>query len=181
MIYDQFPYSGLSPFETNQVLFHAYIPTDEHIVKKNNKTLGQRRSRSGRLVPFIRSTQKQKSAEERMVLELRSRANDHVHNSLNGFPITDPVWCVFNFFYNHARYYTRKNQRSLTLPDLSNLYELPQDALQKAGILKNDHLIRAHDFSRILPHTETALEIWILPYQAHQDAFLMAKRMEHSR
>ena len=35
-------------------------------------------------------------------------------------------------------------------PDLSNLYQGPEDALQHAGILANDNLIKGHDGSRIV-------------------------------
>jgi len=34
------------------------------------------------------------------------------------------------------------------LPDLSNLYQLGEDALEKSGILENDRLISGHDGSR---------------------------------
>ena len=34
------------------------------------------------------------------------------------------------------------------VPDASNLYEFPQDALQAAGVLKDDRIIEHHDGSR---------------------------------
>lgn len=34
------------------------------------------------------------------------------------------------------------------VPDLSNLYQLPEDALQRAGVLVDDRLIESHDGSR---------------------------------
>lgn len=52
-------------------------------------------------------------------------------------PIRTPVNVCFTF-YRATRH----------IVDLSNLYELPQDALQKAGILENDALIESHDGSR---------------------------------
>ena len=37
------------------------------------------------------------------------------------------------------------------MPDASNLYEFPQDALEKAGIITNDRLVEHHDGSRRIP------------------------------
>jgi Holliday junction resolvase RusA-like endonuclease len=37
------------------------------------------------------------------------------------------------------------------IPDASNLYEFPQDALQRAGILLDDRLVEHHDGSRRIP------------------------------
>jgi len=52
-------------------------------------------------------------------------------------PIAQPVLVEFHFFLKgHARF------------DLSNLYQGPEDALQAAGILKNDEVIAGHDGSR---------------------------------
>lgn len=51
-----------------------------------------------------------------------------------------------------------------TIGDLSNLYQLPEDCLEKAGIIANDTLIMAHDYSRRLPAEKNELEIYVLKY-----------------
>jgi Holliday junction resolvase RusA-like endonuclease len=66
---------------------------------------------------------------------------------------------VFRFFF--LDYYTKTGERRRTLPDLSNLYEMPQDCLQTAGIIDNDTDIISHDGSRRLPGVENRLEILI--------------------
>ena len=55
-------------------------------------------------------------------------------------PIDEPVQAEFHFFL--------KGFREI---DLSNLYQGPEDALQAAGILKNDKFIAGHDGSRRHP------------------------------
>jgi Holliday junction resolvase RusA-like endonuclease len=66
--------------------------------------------------------------------------------------IDDPIDCdihaQFTFYFPESVYYTKKGDRSAKLPDLSNLYELPQDVMQDMGIIKNDTLICSHDGSR---------------------------------
>ena len=51
--------------------------------------------------------------------------------------IAEPVLVEFHFFLKRGR-----------LIDLSNLYQGPEDALQAAGILKDDEVIAGHDRSR---------------------------------
>ena len=56
---------------------------------------------------------------------------------------------------------------SMKLGDLSNLIQMPEDALQKAGVIKDDALIVSYDGSRKLP-SETGydyLETIILDFE----------------
>jgi Holliday junction resolvase RusA-like endonuclease len=53
------------------------------------------------------------------------------------FRIRSDVEVTFEFFLKDKRRY-----------DLSNLYQGPEDALVKAGILEDDSLIQSHDGSR---------------------------------
>ena len=54
----------------------------------------------------------------------------------------------------HARFtfYLGARQK----PDLSNLYEAPQDAMEDAGIIYNDYWIVSHDGSRRLRDNENS-------------------------
>jgi Holliday junction resolvase RusA-like endonuclease len=76
------------------------------------------------------------------------------------------VWALFKFYYPKERFFTKQRRPSLTLPDLSNLYELPQDALTKAGIIEDDWQIKSHDKSRILWHNgpEHILDVYLYTY-----------------
>ena len=58
----------------------------------------------------------------------------------------------------------RKGKISQRLPDLSNLYELPQDCLTEAGVIHDDHLICSHDLSRRLIGDRHALEVFLFKH-----------------
>lgn len=62
--------------------------------------------------------------------------------------------------------------------DLSNLYQIVEDCLQAtkysktgklrstgAGVIKDDHQIKAHDWSRIVIGDETKLHLYLLDYE----------------
>ncbi len=51
-----------------------------------------------------------------------------------------------------------------SLPDLSNCYGGPEDALQKSNIIKNDRQIKSHDGSRIKIGKNDSVEIEIYEY-----------------
>lgn len=107
-------------------------------MKKNSRTIGRV---GGRLIPL--KSPKLKNAEAQAHVELLSQKR-----RLRLETITEPINVKFLFYLDSKR-----------KPDLSNLYELPQDALEAAGIIENDHLIHGHDGSRRLydkanPRTE---------------------------
>lgn len=139
-------------------LFHAKITVDKHVVKKNRRPIyvNKKTSRS-----FIGKSDELKRAEENLVLQLRQAgANAGVAR-----PFDFKVWCVFQFYYPKSKYFTkdgRVNRRNVG--DLSNLIELPQDALQEAEIITDDFNVVALDYSRRFPWDEPyhALEIFIL-------------------
>ena len=60
-------------------------------------------------------------------------------------------------------------KRNKTIPDLSNLYELPQDCLERAGVIVNDRIIESHDLSRRLPSKQNEIEIFILRHRNDVD------------
>jgi len=152
---------------SSRPLFHARIEVGNHVVKKNGKTIKQRRNRAGGFQKYIGNTQAQINAQDFLVLELRRRTADIGF----GEPLTNSLWAMFLFFYPKDRFFTRDGKLSRKLPDLSNLYELPQDALQKAGVIKNDNLIRSHDLSRILPSPDENhyVEIFLMSYDESKE------------
>ena len=62
------------------------------------------------------------------LFELRSQRNEQYHN--RAFPVREPVSVELMFYY-----------KSKKRPDLDNAVGGPLDALQQAGILKNDSLV----------------------------------------
>lgn len=82
--------------------------------------------------PFIGKNERAANAEHFATMILKDQKN-----KLGIKTIDYPVNVKFSFYLPTRR-----------LPDLSNLYQLPEDALEKAGILANDKLIGGHDGSR---------------------------------
>ena len=55
------------------------------------------------------------------------------------------------FLFPETKFFTKKGLRNKKIPDISNLYELVQDVLQKVEILEDDNLVESHDGSRRTP------------------------------
>ena len=101
------------------------------VVLKNGKVIAFNRKTGCR---FIKSNDRVDRYNNMALLQLKSQWK-------NQPPITVPVGIKMTF-------YGAWHRASETIPDLSNLYEAPQDLLQKAGILLNDRQIEHHDGSR---------------------------------
>lgn len=124
------------------MIFEATIPVFRHIVKKNSRPIW--RGRIGKSKELV-------AAEEYLTAYLKNFLDKH-------HPITDKVGCCLTFIFGPDQ------KRSYSLTDISNLYELPQDCLQKSGILKNDRLIAHHDGSRKKLGARTLLKIKLSLY-----------------
>jgi len=149
-------------FSIDRLLAHFVIETESHVVKKNNRPIF-RRGR-GRGKTFLGKTDRLINAEGYYLLEMTKQAATQGA----GYPIDFPIWVIFLFYFSPTDYFTKKGQISLTLPDLSNLYQLPEDCLQKAGVIKNDSLIHSHDLSRRLVSDKPRLEIFILKHNTEE-------------
>jgi len=155
-------------FDLNSVLFSASFEVQGHVVKKNSRDIHYKWGKGNsftadgrRFTPFIGKGKGLEAAENLLVLFLQQRAACLCMDS----PLSNPLWGVFRFFFPQEVYYTVKNEMSLIIGDQSNLYQAPEDALQKAGVIKSDALIRAHCLSTCLPSNEYRLEIYLLPYE----------------
>lgn len=145
-------------FDFEDLLFYGSIPVENHVSKKNgrpifkNKYTGQ---------AMLGKSERLKNAERSMELYLKSEANKQLLLK----PIDCKIWAIFLFYFTKDIYFTKKGEMSKFVPDLSNLYELPQDALTKSLIIDDDRLIESHDLSRRLVGHETKLEIFLLKYK----------------
>jgi Holliday junction resolvase RusA-like endonuclease len=92
-------------------------------------------------------------------------------------PISCDVWMIVIFEFKESDLMTKKGIRKKTSPNLSNLYQLPEDCMQTpkissggrrshngASIIVDDDQIRSHDLSRIVSGDETRLHIYLLRY-----------------
>ena len=144
------------------LMFHCYIPVESHVIKKNNRPIHI--GKGGKR--FIGKSARLNNAEHYLTMKLRAEGN-----RVGLFKtITEPVWVTFFFIYPEEEFYTSKGTISKRLGDLSNLYQLPEDCLQGAGLIENDNQIWAHDMSRKIAGKEFAIEIYLWRYQ-HSSKF----------
>lgn len=130
--------------------FHFKIDLPYHAVKKNNRPIHGRG-----LKKWIGKSDRLKNAEHYLTSMLMD------HRIMSGYPkpLTGDLHAVFIFTFEE--YFTKKGERARTLPDLSNLLELPADCLQEAGIIQNDSDICLFDGSCRLPGKKNQLEIFL--------------------
>lgn len=119
-------------------MFKCKVLVQRHSSKKNEKVTRRRGNKT-----FIGKSDRAKQAEDWLILKLRSEKLKQRIDT-----ITDDLNAKFTFYFPESVYYTKKGDRSKKLPDISNLYELPQDVMQNIQIIENDTQICSHDGSR---------------------------------
>lgn len=125
------------------ILFYCKFPVPFHGIKKNSKQIAVNRKTGAR---FIRSNDRAKFAQDWLVKKLTT---ERLKQGID--TITCDTNIKFIFHIPESLYYTKQGIRSKKVADLSNLYETPQDALQKALIIENDSQVESHDGSRRVP------------------------------
>lgn len=125
-----------------------FIIKGNPIIKKNGRPI-HRNHRTGR--PILGKSKKLIDAEADALWQIKEQSGDIIEP----LPIAYKMHIKFLFF--------RADRRHV---DLSNLYEFPQDILQKSGIIQNDCLIESHDGSRKLyDKSNPRTEIYICLYE----------------
>jgi Holliday junction resolvase RusA-like endonuclease len=128
--------------------FYFSTNIESHVVKKNNRPIHGRGQKK-----WIGKSDRLRTAEQWLILELKSWANNIGMKE----PLRGDIHAIFRFYFDS--YWTANNRRSRTLPDLSNLLELPQDCLQCARIIDNDTDVCCLDGSGRFPGIRNRLEI----------------------
>lgn len=125
------------------IIFKCLVEVNKHGVLKNSKRILKKWSSEQR---FIGKSENAEYAQKYLnAVLMREKLKSRVDT------IDFDVNVKFVFHYPTSVYFTKAGKRSNKVGDLSNLYELPQDCLQKVGILANDSLIVSHDGSRRAP------------------------------
>lgn len=157
-------HAQVNRLKPTEILFQARFEVDRHISKKNGKTPYIIWPRGGGKPYAVLPTDPiVKQAEEFQMLKLRSISNRMQSFKCIGSDVR--LWGIFHFYFKNY-HLVKKNKRNKKINDLSNLYELPQDALQKAGIIEDDGQIESHDLSRRLPGEKNEIEIILIEYSA---------------
>ena len=148
-------------FSLDKILAMFEIEVDSHIVKKNRRPIF--RGKYSR--PFIGKSKELFHAEKNIERQLHFQAN----RQKLSIPFTGRLWTIFHFYFTKDQFFCHDRKGNIdlnrireTLPDLSNLYELPADSLQRCGIIENDSHIDSHDLSRRLVGPRTKLDIFLL-------------------
>jgi len=135
------------------LVFDATIQVPSHGILKNPKKIRMNRHTGQRFI-----------ASSHIVLALkRHLTNELIHfarkQSIMGdrycHNISNPISVEFKFAYPKEKLITLKNALNRKCGDLSNLYCLPEDCLQKAGIILDDAMIVSHEGSeRVISHDD---------------------------
>lgn len=143
-------------------LWKIRVQVEKHAIKKNSRNI--RLTRSGRMFPG--------KSEALVNAEYRLKTTFAHDPSRPVTPFNFPLHVQFTFIFPTKVFFCntgkRRGEISGRIPDLSNLYQLPEDCLQAAGIIEDDQLIYSHDGSRrqSLDGDNHYLEISIWPYIA---------------
>lgn len=141
-------------FSLDRLLARFEVEIEKHVVKKNNRPIW--RNRLGKSKQLLQ-------AEDFLRREFRHQGNLQEITE----PFDCPIWLVMHFYFPKEKFYTKESkytQMSQRVPDLSNMYEIVQDSLQQAGIIKDDRLVESHDLSRRLLGPTNKLEVFVLRY-----------------
>ncbi len=119
----------MKKWTSTEVLWTTSLELEAHAVKKNSRTI----IRVGhRLIPG--KSPKLKRAETILTNRLMRLKPKN--------PITGPIGAHMTFWFPDSVFTAKSTgEMSKKMPDLSNLLELPQDCMQKAGIILNDSQI----------------------------------------
>lgn len=143
--------------------FICVIQLEKHGSKKNRKTIARNR-KTGKM--FIRSDDAEALISQSMTKRFFYEAQAQGIMK----PYTGPVWMQATFVFKREDFFCKAKgkggpagRRNSKIPDLSNLYQLPEDCLQSAKVIENDSQIDSHDGSRRIPGDSTRLELRLYP------------------
>lgn len=123
----------------NRLLFDCTIEVEKHSSLKNSKVISYKwtRKASGRArkIPFLRTEDKTKRAQEFLLLSLQNRARQLLLNK----PIGTAVRAVWEL--QLTNFYTKNGTVNRRAGDITNLIQGCEDALTKANIIEDDSLI----------------------------------------
>jgi len=121
------------------ILFNCTLNVSKFGILKNSKQILINR-KTGR--HFIAKSDDASKLEAELLRKLHI---ERIKQRLD--TITCDVNAKFIFHYPKTVYYTKKGERNKKVGDLSNLIQLPEDCLQKSGIIQNDVQIYSLDGS----------------------------------
>lgn len=145
-----------------EILFQAYFRCLRHSSRKNEKKIHRTASRS-----WIGSSEKATECEK---WTLRALHIERLKQRLDK-PIDCDINAQFILYFPKTIYNTKKNVRSKSIGDLSNLIQGPEDCLQIAKIIENDTLVCGYDGSRrkYIDGSDYFIKIVLTKYEAEEN------------
>ena len=143
------------------LVFDAVIQVPSHGILKNSKEIRMNKKTGAR---FISSNHIALALKRHLTNELIHKARkESIMGDRYCHNIANPVSIEFKFAYPKDKLITQKDTLNRKCGDLSNLYCLPEDCLQKAGIILDDSMIVSHEGSErvISPDSNYYLSIKI--------------------
>jgi len=132
------------------IIFKIEVEVERHFILKNSKNIRLNRRTGARFIASNDDVVEGKKYLERVFRE-----------NFNGKKIESYVNAKMVFVFPHSLFYTKKNERSRRIADLSNLYQVVEDALEASGVLGSDNLIESHDGSRRLSGPVGEERFWL--------------------
>ena len=166
--------SALKNFHLADLIkFQASFELQKHEVKKNRRKIMVNRKTKKR---FIGKSDGLQQSE----LILIQRLIQHKLRQLSQ-PIECDLWMIVIFETKKSVLMTKAGVRKKSSANLSNLYQLVEDCLQKtkvskrgklisrgSGIINDDDQIQSHDWSRVVSGDTTRLHLYLLSYEESQ-------------
>jgi Holliday junction resolvase RusA-like endonuclease len=137
-------------------LFEVTIPVPQHMIKKNSRPI----FRNGKKV-FIGKTKELQQMEQYLLMKLLVSKVELRVKKITEDVNLKVVFLEPNYWLKNGEKRRRKN-----IGDLSNLYQIIEDALQDSGVIENDCQIQGHDGSRIRPSSNRAVNICLTSLDA---------------
>lgn len=132
------------------VVFKIEVEVERHFILKNSKNIRVNRRTGSRFIASNDNVVEGKKYLERIFRE-----------NFSGEMIKNYVNMKCEFVFPHSVFYTKKNERSRRIADMSNLYQVVEDALESSGVLESDNLIESHDGSRRLSGPVGEERFWL--------------------
>lgn len=132
------------------IIFKIDVEVERHFVLKNSKNIRLNRRTGQRFIASNDDVVEGKKYLERIFRE-----------NFSGAMIKSYVNMKCEFVFPHSVFYTKKNERSKRVADMSNLYQIVEDALEASGVLESDNLIESHDGSRRSPGPVGEERFWL--------------------
>lgn len=147
---------------TERLVFSSTLRVTGFGMLKNRKRIFTNK-RTG--ASFLGTEQKHKNYQNELLAKLiKARPADFVCNSASMLRIQ------FKFAYPRHKIVTKKNALNRKCGDLSNLYQMPEDCLQRAEIISDDVYIVSHAGSKrvISPDENYYIEIKVFEIEEYK-------------